>query len=628
MIDNDNYGVQYEDSNLGASAAAADQQISISGASESLSRQRQSAEPYSFRYNVQADGGQSMHEESGDSSGKVTGFYMLNGDDGRMRRVDYFADETGFHAQIRSNEIGTRTSSSGDAQYNVEMPSSGQLEQANSTAEEYEYQEHLHELARIKPSARSQEKWTDQSKASKARMNKIEESSIMNAISSVLTNDKPISEENKSEIANKELKVENQEPQKQDRLASTLMNVSKPKVAIATETSAQRQTSNSIPTIGREQTVETVSKAPAWKIFNMDAQRAKTNQASAQRPNQQMVAQMDQGFVRASNEPREPINIIPTISTMIMQGDDSQFLEQDQMEIITDEPKTNLEATTIIPELPEVPSSTASVFTTEEPSSTTELTKVVTARPSTTTKRPVIEIRTSTTQQPTTSTTTTTTTTTNRPIETSSQKLYPPGDRARNPVPMTTPNFSVKKPTPSGTKRSQSKPKPSPMMMLVQYITTTKPSTLAPVLSSSTQNPLIEQVVTDKSEVDIKPTTSTEPIFVPTTSSVQEPSISITDAPRIPEIDMTKLVKHEQPISTSTQSIPVVQVSTKRPMSKTKISNGKKAKFWRSNLNLSQTTNNNSTNTESKERERRNLPLKLVQVESFGQRLARRSPRP
>ena len=70
-----------------------------------------SPEPYDFNYSAEtADGSLSTRSESGDKEGRVIGFYTLNGPDGRVRRVDYVADENGFRATVTTNEEGIQTS--------------------------------------------------------------------------------------------------------------------------------------------------------------------------------------------------------------------------------------------------------------------------------------------------------------------------------------------------------------------------------------------------------------------------------------------------------------------------------------------------------------------------------------
>lgn len=105
-------------------------------------------EPYSFSYTADSIGGSATHQESGDGSGRVTGFYTIMGEDGRERRVDYVADENGYRASVKTNEVGTRSQSSADAQYQVQLPSAKQLEAAKISLEEYQYLEQAHEIQR------------------------------------------------------------------------------------------------------------------------------------------------------------------------------------------------------------------------------------------------------------------------------------------------------------------------------------------------------------------------------------------------------------------------------------------------------------------------------------------------
>ena len=132
---------------------------------ESESNQSEPApEPYSFSFTSESDGGQTTRQEVGDASGRVTGFYMMFGDDGRERRVDYVADENGYRAQISTNEVGTRAESSADAQYSVRLPSEAQLAQAKTTADEYRFLEETHReqrerhLAQLEGNAQPQER--------------------------------------------------------------------------------------------------------------------------------------------------------------------------------------------------------------------------------------------------------------------------------------------------------------------------------------------------------------------------------------------------------------------------------------------------------------------------------------
>jgi len=64
--------------------------------------------PYSFAYDTDDEAGTTTRrEESGDASGIVRGSYSYRDADGVFRTVEYTADETGFHATVKTNEPGT-----------------------------------------------------------------------------------------------------------------------------------------------------------------------------------------------------------------------------------------------------------------------------------------------------------------------------------------------------------------------------------------------------------------------------------------------------------------------------------------------------------------------------------------
>ncbi|XP_035229339.1 uncharacterized protein LOC118201355 isoform X2 [Stegodyphus dumicola] len=67
---------------------------------------------YSYQYQSELeDGGSLGRGESGDASGKVSGYYSLSVADGRKRKVDYSADQGGFSAVVNTNEFGTKSDS-------------------------------------------------------------------------------------------------------------------------------------------------------------------------------------------------------------------------------------------------------------------------------------------------------------------------------------------------------------------------------------------------------------------------------------------------------------------------------------------------------------------------------------
>ncbi|GFT11666.1 uncharacterized protein NPIL_358741 [Nephila pilipes] len=70
--------------------------------------------PYSFGYDAPAIGGGSSRQETSDGNGRVVGSYTVSDADGRLRVVDYYADETGFHANVKTNEPGTANQDSAD----------------------------------------------------------------------------------------------------------------------------------------------------------------------------------------------------------------------------------------------------------------------------------------------------------------------------------------------------------------------------------------------------------------------------------------------------------------------------------------------------------------------------------
>jgi hypothetical protein len=73
--------------------------------------------PYQYAYKTEADDGQMNKEETSDGQGNVKGSYSFNLADGRQRTVTYYADETGFHADVTTNEPGTESKDAADALY-------------------------------------------------------------------------------------------------------------------------------------------------------------------------------------------------------------------------------------------------------------------------------------------------------------------------------------------------------------------------------------------------------------------------------------------------------------------------------------------------------------------------------
>lgn len=72
--------------------------------------------PYQFAYSSQDAEGTHGHSQSSDGR-RVQGHYMIHLMDGRSRKVEYHADETGFHAKVVTNELGTESKDAADATY-------------------------------------------------------------------------------------------------------------------------------------------------------------------------------------------------------------------------------------------------------------------------------------------------------------------------------------------------------------------------------------------------------------------------------------------------------------------------------------------------------------------------------
>lgn len=85
-------------------------------------------EPYSFAYTSETeDGSVTTREESQDENGRVTGFYTIRDADGKQRRVDYVADESGYRATISTNEVGTESRSPADVDMQSSAPTAAEL---------------------------------------------------------------------------------------------------------------------------------------------------------------------------------------------------------------------------------------------------------------------------------------------------------------------------------------------------------------------------------------------------------------------------------------------------------------------------------------------------------------------
>ncbi|XP_040074515.1 cuticle protein 10.9-like [Ixodes scapularis] len=87
--------------------------------------------PYAFNYLSQLQDGSHSHEQSGDGSGRVQGKYTLTDADGRSRTVTYYADASGFHAEVITNELGTESKNPADVVIRSSAPTGPEAAIAN-----------------------------------------------------------------------------------------------------------------------------------------------------------------------------------------------------------------------------------------------------------------------------------------------------------------------------------------------------------------------------------------------------------------------------------------------------------------------------------------------------------------
>ncbi|OQR80017.1 cuticle protein 16.8-like [Tropilaelaps mercedesae] len=82
-----------------------------------LRKELEPPKPFAYKYEgPDPYGGYSSHESQGDEQGRVTGQYTVQNPDGTSRVVKYVADpEYGFHAEIDTDEEGTKTSEPANA---------------------------------------------------------------------------------------------------------------------------------------------------------------------------------------------------------------------------------------------------------------------------------------------------------------------------------------------------------------------------------------------------------------------------------------------------------------------------------------------------------------------------------
>lgn len=100
-------------------AAPAAIPAAVSTGVSAQTRSQDSLGNYRFAYDIVDHlGARNGRSESGDALGNKVGSYSIADIDGRVRRVDYVADDYGFRASIQTNEQGTAPSNTGGASYN------------------------------------------------------------------------------------------------------------------------------------------------------------------------------------------------------------------------------------------------------------------------------------------------------------------------------------------------------------------------------------------------------------------------------------------------------------------------------------------------------------------------------
>ncbi|OQR70384.1 cuticle protein 10.9-like, partial [Tropilaelaps mercedesae] len=72
--------------------------------------------PSSYEFSYTSEDAEGSHGRSESSDGKIVrGHYFIMLADGSMRKVEYHADEHGFHATVKTNELGTESKNAADA---------------------------------------------------------------------------------------------------------------------------------------------------------------------------------------------------------------------------------------------------------------------------------------------------------------------------------------------------------------------------------------------------------------------------------------------------------------------------------------------------------------------------------
>ncbi|CAN7999444.1 unnamed protein product, partial [Ixodes hexagonus] len=98
--------------------------VAAESANSILHREQDDYGNYEFGFNIEGLAWDQFQRESGDALGRKMGAYGFRGADGRLRLVEYVADELGFRAKVQTNEPGTKPSRTATVMVDSAAPAS------------------------------------------------------------------------------------------------------------------------------------------------------------------------------------------------------------------------------------------------------------------------------------------------------------------------------------------------------------------------------------------------------------------------------------------------------------------------------------------------------------------------
>ncbi|XP_037561967.1 uncharacterized protein LOC119441414 [Dermacentor silvarum] len=98
--------------------------VAEESANSILHRQQDDHGNYEFGFNIEGLAWDQFQQESGDALGRKTGAYGFRDTDGRLRLVEYVADELGFRVKVQTNEPGTKDTAMPSAVIDANTPAS------------------------------------------------------------------------------------------------------------------------------------------------------------------------------------------------------------------------------------------------------------------------------------------------------------------------------------------------------------------------------------------------------------------------------------------------------------------------------------------------------------------------